>query len=538
MKQDSLNLSDFGENMSGEMKRLGDLVVLAGPNGAGKSRALRCLEKAVPRGVSIRPFPTRFALQDNRKLSPETQAQQSSILRGTVGDVHVDQRAVPYLSEALKSFAATQWNAQIVHAGAEKRWEELNSLVHQLLGEPLGTGDGYTPTLFGRPIPDAMLSEGQKALLQIAVRLHAHSAKLDGQLLVIDEPETHLHPAVLVDTIERLRQLNVGQIWIATHSIPLLAALPTESFWFVHEGTVSYAGKEPEKVLNGLLGGDKGRANIEEFLRLPAQLASNRFAAECLLPPGVVDTGAGDPQATQLHEFLALDDKSSRVLDYGAGRGRLLVALQELANGSDTAFAIDYHAYEPFPQPELQGRLDDAYDDDHRRFHNSIDELDSLSEHSFDVVVMCNVLHELSPQAWKEAFGEEGHVTRLLKTEGCLLVLEDTEIPTGEKAHEHGFLLLGKPQLYRLFGIASDTNPIPTLEKRDGRLKAYSIAASHLRNVTGNSIRAALKSLVDCSLRDAHSMSKGELKSSREGRLYALWCQSHMNATLALKALS
>lgn len=570
MKLTSIDLAPFERNLSGTLKRLGKLVVLAGPNGAGKSRILDSVEERLNPWLRLRdsvgfggdeladeiakatvvadyvdervfrPFPRDYKLSDHRNESEHAQTETTDTLRSEITK-DLSRSATSYINTVARAYklSLVPGVRDSTAVEARDRWQSLNGIISVLIGEEMGFTERAAATLFGKEIPDALLSQGQAALLQIAVRIHVHAGLLDGHVLLIDEPETHLHPSVLVDIVDRLLNLDaVGQIWIATHSIPLLAALPTDSLWFVHEGRVSYAGKEPEKVLNGLLGGDEGRANIEEFLRLPTQVASNRFAAECLLPPQVADTGAGDPQAKQLRDFLALKGASPRILDYGAGQGRLLVALHEWGQPSEESpTTIDYHAFDTHPGSELEGRVVDLCDN-HTRVHTSTDELRALTKASFDVVIMCNVLHELLPDVWKDAFGPDGHVTRLLKPTGHLLVLEDMEIPAGEKAHDYGFLLLDKLQLCALFQLSSESGAIETFKARNGRLKAHAIAADSLGNVTHQTVCDALGELQRSSLDAAKAILKKKEKSSESGRLYALRCQSHMNATLALKALS
>lgn len=70
------------------------------------------------------------------------------------------------------------------------------------------------------------LSDGQKVLLKLAVQLHAQQIALTDALVFLDEPENHLHPAVLNEVIDiLLSKVETGQVWIATHSVSLIANL-------------------------------------------------------------------------------------------------------------------------------------------------------------------------------------------------------------------------------------------------------------------------------------------------------------------------
>ena len=107
-----------------------------------------------------------------------------------------------------------------------ERYESLCSLVHTVLGEPLSRDFDNNATLFGKPIAKAALSDGQRALLQWCIALHAQDEKLGELILLMDEPENHLHAESLLASIERIASANSnGQMWIATHSVPLIASL-------------------------------------------------------------------------------------------------------------------------------------------------------------------------------------------------------------------------------------------------------------------------------------------------------------------------
>jgi hypothetical protein len=364
-------------------------------------------------------------------------------------------------------------------------------------------------------------------------------------ILLLDEPEVHLHPSVLIDVVGRLRAANPnGQVWIATHDVPLLAAVPTESIWYLNDGEVSWAGRNPEIVLNGLLGGPGGRERVEAFLSLPAQFASHRFAAECLTAPASVPTGPDDPQAEQVRKFCEILDGDSgqtlKILDFGAGQGRLLSAMSERWT-SKVPFRdkVDYRAFE-LPNDELatlQGTVEAVYgrQPSPKRIFVGTDELTMLDAASVDIVLMCNVLHEVPPEEWVSLFDPKGHITRVIKSTGHLLILEDMEIPHGEKAHRFGFLILDRPHLFQLFSCSEeDDNKVRTFDVRDGRLKMHVVDGRLLGRTTKQSARRCLEVLKDSSLTNI-SKIRSLAPDSRSGREHALWTQTLANVELALR---
>ena len=109
---------------------------------------------------------------------------------------------------------------------------------------------------------------------------------------------------------------------------------------------------------------------------------------------------------------------------------------------------------------------------------------------SVDVVIMCNVLHEIPPASWRRLFTEQ-ILTHALKDDGYLLILEDMGIPYGEKAHQHGFILLDTEQLQTLFAVDREDPRefFSDSESGEGRLKAHLIRAEALRKVTAATVK-------------------------------------------------
>jgi hypothetical protein len=93
------------------------------------------------------------------------------------------------------------------------------------------------------------------------------------------------------------------------------------------------------------------------------------------------------------------------MLDYGAGKGRLLSSLSEIAKdqGKNLAEFVSYFAFD-FSQDDKQYCLDcikSAYNDKSARHFLTDEEFFSAKgDASIDLVVMCNVLHEIPPSEW------------------------------------------------------------------------------------------------------------------------------------------
>jgi broad specificity phosphatase PhoE len=338
-------------------------------------------------------------------------------------------------------------------------------------------------------------------------------------------------------------------VWIATHSINLLAHYWQPALWFVRDGEVRREGPGSAEVLAALLGNESGLEELSTFIALPDQCAALVFAAQCLSPPGVADTPPGDPQTTQICEAvssLAAERGDLRIVDFGMGKGRLLGELKVAFPGLDGRIdkRLDYFGFDPH-QDEVDretslSRLAETYDDPEKRLLRSLDELESLNPGSVNVIVMCNTLHEIPPEDWFNYIGANGLLTKLLKEDGQLLVVEDQIIPVGERAHRFGCLVLDAPELRMLFNIEPESDQLITTAHaspryRD-RLKAHLVPRDLLERANAESRKNALRSLRDRSLRRVKEF-QGAASTIRAGRTYAFWAHQHVNATLALNTI-
>lgn len=418
-------------------------------------------------------------------------------------------------------------------------YEGLKDLLRKILQTDIGRDKNGDFTLFN--LVDPQLSEGQKVLLQFAVKLHARGGSLKDALLLMDEPENHLHPKALLEVVRRLKDLvTEGQLWIATHSPYLLAEAPVESLWYMEKGNVTYAGSRPEQVLNGLLGDENDRQKIADFLHFPAAFAATQFALQCLAPPEVADHVSGDKQERQFQDVLENLRKSKgkgslRVLDYGAGKGRLLAGLVEKWGTEETSKRYDYMAFDIDPKEELKSILAQVFKD--RKIYTPTVPFD-FDDQSVDVAVFCNVIHEIEPNQWLSCFGKPSPLASKMNAEGFLVIIEDLQMPVGEKAHQHGFIVLDKTSIQVLFGAKEgQVKEFEGDPKNPGRLMAFLVPASLVTNVTHETRTRALEKL-----KENYSNKAKELKNRtdftfKDGRLLSLYTQMFANICFALQEL-
>jgi hypothetical protein len=435
---------------------------------------------------------------------------------------------------------------------AEVRWSKLVEMIGALLGEkPVVDQRTHQIQLFGRPAHQAALSQGQNVLLQLAVALDAKSATLDNTVVFMDEPENHLHPSAVIDVLERLQAASDRmQFWIATHSVPLLAYLHAQDancLWYVEDAGVQHAGKLQQRVLESLLGNAARLEQLRTFVALPEQVAIEQFAVECLDPPGVSDKGQGDPLVKQIADVIDTLRASRRgaleVLDFGAGRGRLLAGMfADQPNGFRDR--VSYRALDEYPtgKDECVRIIESVYESSEGRYFSDISTFHNDRPVEADLLVLCNVLHEMPPMDWQRRFGTDNNFARMLAADGYLLVVEDQEIRVGEHAHEFGFLLLDTDELKALFAVEqADIDAKRFLvtkdPKRGDRLKAHWIAAKLMKRVSRSTIGDALARLRKRTRLEIEKLRRrtgGDAKHN--GQAHARAAMLFANASLALES--
>jgi ABC-type cobalamin/Fe3+-siderophores transport system ATPase subunit len=427
-------------------------------------------------------------------------------------------------------------------------YHRLKEIISAFLGTEIERTLDGNATLFGFNFGAINLSDGQAILLQYAIAVYSQGESLKKLILFLDEPENHLHPSSIITVIDRmLSRVTNGQIWISTHSIPLLAHFDPKYLWFMEEGKVSYAGDKPEKVLRSLLGDDEEVGKLQDFIGLPAQFATTRYAIECLFEPKAQITDSKDSQTLQIKREIAEVIKVNhaiKMLDFGAGKGRLLLNIFEQFNQSKDDFvkAINYVAYDQFKEDAetCQTAIATIYDPKERYFNDLQVLLSYHDKSSFDIIILCNVLHEIDPLEWLDYFGKEGKLTKLLKDTGLLLIVEDLQIPNGEKAYQKGFIVYDTPQLKELFNITEADKNLGygfTDARGDSRLKAHRIPKQCLFRITPESRKESLNSLRKYAQDEILKIREKD-RNYKNGKLHGFYVQQFANSSLALRQLA
>jgi hypothetical protein len=133
-----------------------------------------------------------------------------------------------------------------------------------------------------------------------------------------------------------------------------------------------------------------------------------------------------------------------------------------------------------------------------------------------------------------KSFSNRWVVSTLLKNNGKLILVEDTQVPVGEMAYQNGFIVLDTAQLKDLFRMSSEEF---TYEKERGeRLKCHVIPKECLLRITAESRIAALESVHRSARAKILEMRSAE-KNYKNGKVHGYWVQQLANTTLALSEL-
>lgn len=430
---------------------------------------------------------------------------------------------------------------------AYKRFLILSELIQTLLGKKL--------TFFGHSsgseiIGDKMnvqysagwkmddldfnyskLSEGEKVLFTYAILFFLLSenpnVKFSESIVLIDEPEIHLHPKAQVDLIKNLQEIlkTNGQLIIATHSLSIIANLDYESIFLVQDNQMnSPRSSIPYSSIEQLMGFDEHYCKIVEFLVSTPNWAMTNFMSQCFEDPKVFDfADHSDPQI-QLFKDLLTKGTNLNILDFGCGSGRLLRQINET--------------------PEIWSRIE-KYDcfDIEQNFRDKVithgaknffHDLKEISQNQYDIVVIVNVLHEIPIHAWESSLNV---LRKSLKQDGFLVIIEDTQLPVGELPNDHGFLLLDKEELKMLLG--DETRFLsPQNARYKDRIVCAFIAKTEMRNIQNDLLIKTLELLKTNSLKSIVKYRKVKTKEVSLGRMYALKANLYLNCTLAIGKLN
>ncbi|MCL2290751.1 MAG: AAA family ATPase [Bacteroidetes bacterium] len=388
--------------------------------------------------------------------------------------------------------------------------------------------------LDGREFKYEEFSEGEKTLFAYALLfflLECNSnLNIRESIILIDEPELHLHPDSEIDVINGIRDVikEKGQLIIATHSINILSTLNYDEIFMVKDGKIiPPSSSTPGESLSELMGMDERVNKLSDFLSSISTWTFVNFITQCFSNPETIKTTiSNDPQIEAFKAAIRdkLNENSNMFLDFGAGIGRIYNQLKY-----DTEFIskINYCALEIDEEchPELK----------ELGISNIYTKYTELPSDSFDFILLCNVLHEIPVEEWKENINT---IINSLKVDGYLIIIEAKILNKGEKVGNTGYLVLDKEEIQQLFNLS--VLPTTICDEKD-KITCVVLNKSDLKSISEENIQNALVALEKNTfdkiqkLREEERLKekRSSTKSCEAGRKMAFYSQQHINAKIA-----
>jgi hypothetical protein len=379
-------------------------------------------------------------------------------------------------------------------------------------------------TLDNRVFNYQEFSDGEKILFTYIILFFLieqnEKVNIKDSIIIIDEPELHLHPDSEIDLIDGLKKMisDKGQLIIATHSINILSTLKLEEVFVVKDGKIMHpCRKTMENSLFELINPEERMNKLSDLLYSVDRWAFVDFISQCFSDPEVIKSARdNDPQVQALKEIIKTKGTNANnvLLDFGAGKGRIY---EQLKKDSDFFSKINYFALEP--QEELHDDLKKL------GIKNIYFDYTKLQNEYFDFILMCNVLHEIPIEKWEI---EINHVIDALKSDGYLIIIEAKYLLRGEKIGGAGFIVLGPEEIQLLFNLSLDITSFYTEHDKD-RITSVAVNKSDLKKITTDSIISALSKLKENELKNFELMRTQNIPSSslyNIGRKTVFFCNT------------
>jgi energy-coupling factor transporter ATP-binding protein EcfA2 len=418
-----------------------------------------------------------------------------------------------------------------------KTYERFNSLIRQLLAKDfiydvdvssvgineqennIGGIKG-TWTLNGRKFNYTDLSDGEKVLFSFAFLLFIQELNtkipIQESLIIIDEPETHLHPELQVLLIKRLKSIikNSGQPLIATHSIHIISILEPEEIYLVENNKLNNpSSKNISKMIDTLMGFGEDYEKFRDFCFQEYDWGFRHFIAQCLSEPEIINSAKKDDPQIKLFKDAISTRSNINILDFGAGKGRLGKELSEEIRKK----AIEYNTYDITNKFNTEIKAVGT--------KNIYNDINDLPKSNFHFVVMCNVLHEID---LLKIVPELNKVCNSITEDGFLIIIEDKILSKGENPKEEGFLLFAEKELKYLLNTSIGISLLKSNEiKYKERIMCAIISKTNIGTINDQSLTLALEELKSNSFRNYKLIKAEDSKKfkslSEQGRISALF---------------
>lgn len=413
------------------------------------------------------------------------------------------------------------------------KWEEKKSIVEIHSDKVVSTSIGMWIINDDREFKYEELSEGEKLLFAYVFALFLlsqnSSVKLSESIIVIDEPELHLHPDAEIMIIEKLKEIvkDKGQLIIATHSINILSHLNNNEIFVVKDNQIiSPFCKTQETALTELLGIEDKIERLNAFFRSTFDSNYIQFINECFEDPNVIMFATqNDSQIITLDSIIKkVGPSCSSLLEFGAGKGRVINQLKLLNEN----LKIDFNALELEEKNHIILK--------EHGINTIYQKHDQLPKDKFDLIFLCNVLHEINIDEWIPTLNK---IIASLNANGNLIIMETKYLINGEKIKPIGFLLLDLDEIKNLFGVEEKSEIFINKEYSD-KNTCLMINKKDISLVTNDRIMSTIDLLNKNTLtKISNFASYNTIEfSAKNGRYLAFLYQQYFNSKFTIDYLS
>lgn len=384
------------------------------------------------------------------------------------------------------------------------------------------------------------LSPGELILFYLSIFLfYLEHINKKNIILLLDEPELHLHPKALIAFMNMIINSSaINQLWVATHSLFIMPLFSFEQLLYLkNDQVIPLNHNTYNDIYNDLVGLED--FSVFELLKSVENWSYYQFISENFLLPTVKNSSQKpDEQILKLVSVLKTKTQNNplRVLDYGAGKCRLLDCLKQLINDKkELNKLVSYEGYDPHP-PKNFNPKDIIY----------LTKQSELKDSYYDIVILMNVLHEIDPTEWTKTFNI---IYNILAQQGILIFLEVLSLTNGEQPYgQSGYLLLQDKQVKELFPN-SQIKHLDSILTSTEKTNCWVIPKQDLNNITYEQVVFAINSLKESCESQLEFLDKQRISIAQQKednkqnnnytiRKYAFLSQQFINALLANKRLT
>lgn len=518
-------------------------------NGSGKTRMLRFLRDVVAKQQENIIIFLDCSESSVNEIDVQESVPEKMIFNKSLSTDSLENLFTVIKNQLPKFIISLKGLCQSFPSQAEGLLKDINKYLKTMMGRELNIGDQtvYIHNLNTGEDKELaqeieVLSPGERNIVIFSLALLCIKININKpSLLLIDEIETHLHPAVLQELFKMLRD-NLAEadccVFIATHSIFLLPSFQFKEICYFEQGELKpVSGNMYRDILNTLVYGNEEDHSISELLVSVDSWSYAEFMAECFQPPTVSDVvKPNDPQYAKMNkviEDLRLENGGEKLelLDFGAGDARIGMCMKmdyDLKNKEEWP-PVFYHVYDKYHITEEFKSGEFVFGDKYESR-----EAIATQQGKMDIVLMYNVLHEIGIDEW---CNELNLAFSLLKENGVLIFSERKTLSIGEKPYgKSGYLLLGDEEVKALFsGMIVEEIEL----KEDLRHNTWGFAVRNInrKKITTNNIEKALERLKTHTQEKIDEYFCQENVNQFKARDYAFYCQQFFNVKEAQKIL-